>query len=70
MSFEQDGIKQVEKEELKELLKNQDQAPIIIDVRELDEYEEGHIPGLPLIPNVSFVIVIICSLPPFFRQFF
>ncbi|GAE35394.1 rhodanese-like domain-containing protein [Halalkalibacter akibai] len=54
MSFEHDGIKQVEKEELKELLKNQDQAPIIIDVRELDEYEEGHIPGLPLIPMSNF----------------
>lgn len=49
MAFEQDGIIQVEPEELKELLQ-QDDRPIIIDVREPDEYEEAHIPGLPLIP--------------------
>ncbi|WP_227936778.1 rhodanese-like domain-containing protein [Alkalihalobacillus deserti] len=50
MGFEQDGIKQVDKEELKELVKSESGKPIIIDVRELEEYEEAHIPGLPLIP--------------------
>ena len=50
MAFEQDGIIQVEEEELKELLKKKESEPIIIDVREPVEYEEAHIPGLPLIP--------------------
>ncbi|WP_144450201.1 rhodanese-like domain-containing protein [Halalkalibacter nanhaiisediminis] len=50
MAFEQDGIIQVEEDELKELLKSKNSDPIIIDVREPFEYEEAHIPGLPLIP--------------------
>ncbi|WP_100373559.1 rhodanese-like domain-containing protein [Bacillus sp. FJAT-45037] len=49
MKNEQDGIRQVEVEELKEMLKQKDSS-LIIDVRELDEYEESHIPGVPLIP--------------------
>ncbi|MFC0557739.1 rhodanese-like domain-containing protein [Halalkalibacter alkalisediminis] len=58
MAFEQDGIKQVDKEELKELLKSEVEKPIIIDVRELEEYEEAHIPGLPLIPMGTIPTVI------------
>lgn len=50
MAFEQDGIVQVEVSELKDLL-NSD--AIIIDVRELEEYDESHIPGVPLIPMNS-----------------
>ncbi|WP_088103613.1 rhodanese-like domain-containing protein [Halalkalibacter urbisdiaboli] len=50
MAFEQDGIVQVEVDELKELL-NSD--TIIVDVRELEEYDEAHIPGVPLIPMNS-----------------
>ncbi|WP_017726871.1 rhodanese-like domain-containing protein [Halalkalibacterium ligniniphilum] len=48
MAFVQDGIEQIEAEELKALLKYKE--TMIIDVREPDEYEEGHIPGVPLIP--------------------
>lgn len=58
MAFEQDGIKQVDKEELKELLKREQRNPIIIDVRELEEYEEAHIPGLPLVPMGTFPTVV------------
>jgi rhodanese-related sulfurtransferase len=54
VSFELDGIKQVEKDELKELVKNQTKSLTIIDVREVEEYEEAHIPGLPLIPMSNF----------------
>ncbi|MDG5789194.1 rhodanese-like domain-containing protein [Evansella sp. AB-P1] len=50
MSFEQDGIKQIDTEELKELVKSPEKGKVIIDVRELDEYEAGHIPGVPLLP--------------------
>jgi len=58
MAFVQDGIKQVDKEELKELIKSETTKPIIIDVRELEEYEEAHIPGLPLIPMGTIPAVI------------
>ncbi|MFC0469364.1 rhodanese-like domain-containing protein [Halalkalibacter kiskunsagensis] len=50
MAFEQDGIKQIEVSDLKELINNTTKEPIIIDVREVEEYEEAHIPGIPLIP--------------------
>ncbi len=50
MAFEQNGIIQVEEEELKELIDSKNKEWIVIDVRELVEYEEGHIPGIPLIP--------------------
>lgn len=58
MAFEQDGIKQVDKEELKEIIKGETKKTIIIDVRELEEYEEAHIPGLPLIPMGSIPTII------------
>jgi rhodanese-related sulfurtransferase len=50
MAFKQDGILQVEVDELKELVKKKAKEPIIIDVREVEEYEDAHIPGVPLIP--------------------
>ncbi|WP_100404929.1 rhodanese-like domain-containing protein [Bacillus solitudinis] len=50
MAFEMDGIIQVENDELKKLLKEDPKQTIIVDVRELDEYDESHIPGIPLIP--------------------
>ena len=43
-----DGIVQVNHEELKKHLESKNS--IVIDVRELEEYVEAHIPGLPLIP--------------------
>ncbi len=50
MSFEKDGIVQVGPEELMEIYNSGEKEPIIIDVREPEEYEQGHIPGVPLIP--------------------
>lgn len=50
MSFEEEGIVQVDQEELRQLLATGAKEPILIDVRELDEYAEAHIPGVPLIP--------------------
>ncbi|MDV2684987.1 rhodanese-like domain-containing protein [Alkalihalophilus lindianensis] len=49
MSTELNGIKQVGTDELKAMLKHEE-SPIIIDVREHDEYEESHIKGVPLVP--------------------
>jgi rhodanese-related sulfurtransferase len=50
MSNFRDGIKQVDKEELKNILSVKDPKQIVIDVREPDEYDAGHIPGVPLAP--------------------
>lgn len=53
MSFVQDGIKQIEVAELKEVLKNKSENIVVIDVREKEEYQAFHIPGIPLIPMQS-----------------
>ncbi|SDI01530.1 Rhodanese-related sulfurtransferase [Alteribacillus persepolensis] len=51
MAYDLDGIEQIEKEELKRIYEKQEEnRPIIIDVREPSEYVEGHIPGVPLLP--------------------
>ncbi|MBU8908376.1 rhodanese-like domain-containing protein [Desertibacillus haloalkaliphilus] len=58
MAYELDGINQIEFEELKEVIKNDDDERIVIDVREPEEYEEAHIPKIPLIPMQSIPNVI------------
>ncbi|SES10409.1 rhodanese-like domain-containing protein [Salisediminibacterium halotolerans] len=45
-----EGIKQLSFSEVKELYDQSVKKPILIDVRELEEYTEAHIPGIPLIP--------------------
>ncbi|MFS0787337.1 rhodanese-like domain-containing protein [Shouchella sp. 1P09AA] len=52
MSKTEDGILQISTSELKDELQNKKphDEPIVIDVREVTEYEDGHIPGVPLIP--------------------
>ncbi|WP_078595256.1 rhodanese-like domain-containing protein [Evansella clarkii] len=50
MPYELEGVNQVETEELKEILENDDNEKVILDVREPEEYEAGHIPGIPLVP--------------------
>ncbi|MCR6095731.1 rhodanese-like domain-containing protein [Salipaludibacillus agaradhaerens] len=52
-THEKDGIKQIDKESLKDLLSKGDPKQIVLDVREPDEYVSGHIPGVPLIPMHS-----------------
>nr|WP_096435779.1 rhodanese-like domain-containing protein [Alteribacter populi] len=61
MAHETDGIKQVDVNELKELLKSNPEDTIVIDVREPEEYEAGHIPGVPLLP--------MHSIPPLLEGF-
>lgn len=58
MSFEMDGIVQYEQEELQALLEDKNKKQIIIDVRELDEYDAGHIPTIPLIPLQQLPVLI------------
>lgn len=53
MSQQKDGIKQVDKEELKQILAKKDPKQVVVDVREPEEYTERHIPGVPLAPMMS-----------------
>lgn len=43
-----DGYRQITQEEAKEMMDTQE--VIILDVREQDEYDSGHIPGAVLLP--------------------
>lgn len=44
------GISHFDVRELKSVLDDSANDSIVIDVREVEEYEAGHIPGIPLIP--------------------
>ena len=48
MRSEKDGIPQWDYEEIEKHL--DDESITFVDVREPDEYDEGHIPGVPLLP--------------------
>ncbi|RKL67764.1 sulfurtransferase [Salipaludibacillus neizhouensis] len=50
MSSENKGVTQIDKDELKNILSASDSNKIVIDVREPEEYNDAHIPGVPLIP--------------------
>jgi rhodanese-related sulfurtransferase len=50
MAFMQEGVKQIDVNELKDILKKKQENVVVIDVREREEYDEFHIPGIPLIP--------------------
>lgn len=50
MSNENKGVTQIDKDELKNILSDSDNNKVVIDVREPEEYNEAHIPGVPLVP--------------------
>ena len=54
MNHEVDGVKQIKEDELQRLLQEGKKDRIFIDVREVEEYDEAHIPGVPLIPMSTF----------------
>lgn len=58
MGYEQEGVWQYEFDEFIELTERDDQNLVVIDVREIEEYVEGHIPGVPLIPMGEIVYMI------------
>ncbi|RXI98319.1 rhodanese-like domain-containing protein [Anaerobacillus alkaliphilus] len=58
MSFMHEGVKQIELNELKDILSNKPENVIIIDVREQEEYDSFHIPEIPLIPMSNFPNII------------
>lgn len=58
MTFVQEGIKQIDVAELKEILKNKPENIVVIDVREKEEYQASHIPGIPLIPMQSIPTIV------------
>lgn len=50
MRHEKEGIKQIRPEELLQLFRDQPEHVELIDCREPEEYEAGHIPGIKLVP--------------------
>lgn len=50
MSTVIEGVSHIDAQKLKQIIDSPDHDAIIIDVREVEEYESGHIPGIPLIP--------------------
>lgn len=50
MSYELQSIKQISNDELKQVLQTPSEKAMVIDVREPDEYNAGHIPEVHLLP--------------------
>ncbi|TFB24105.1 rhodanese-like domain-containing protein [Filobacillus milosensis] len=57
MTNELEGIKQIDYKELNDLI-NSNSSEYVIDVREYEEYVEGHIPDIPLIPMSEIIDLI------------
>lgn len=55
MSSVIEGISHLDVKELQSVLEDAANSSIVIDVREVEEYEAGHIPGIPLIPMGDIV---------------
>jgi rhodanese-related sulfurtransferase len=55
MAFEKDGIKQLTAEEVQKALENPREDLVFLDVREDEEYEAAHIPGVHLLPTSEFM---------------
>ena len=58
MAYEKEVISQLETVELEEILKEERRSAIVLDVRELEECVDHHIPDLPLVPMGEIVNVI------------
>jgi rhodanese-related sulfurtransferase len=55
MAYEQDGVNQIEVNELYEALEKKDDKVVLLDVRENEEYNAGHIPGVKIVPTSQFM---------------
>ena len=58
MPHEVEGISHLDAKELKARLDDKNDRTLVIDVREVEEYVEGHIPNVPLIPMGDFIDII------------
>lgn len=58
MAFLKENISQLSYDEVLDIYEKKQDEPILIDVRELEEYVEGHIPGIPLIPMSEIVDIV------------
>lgn len=54
MAHEIDGIKQIDKDGLAQELEQKRENVVFLDVRENEEYNAGHIPGVKLLPTSEF----------------
>jgi rhodanese-related sulfurtransferase len=50
-----EGVPQLSVEDVREILEKKPEGVHLIDVREEEEYEAGHIPGIPLVPMSEIV---------------
>lgn len=55
MAFEKDGVKQLTTDEVQRALNHTKDNLVFLDVRENEEYNEAHIPGVQLLPTSVFV---------------
>lgn len=55
MAYEQDGINQIEVNELYQALEKKNEKVVLLDVRENEEYNAGHIEGVKIIPTSQFM---------------
>lgn len=58
MVYQKESVKQIDVEDLENILDKEDSKEIVIDIREYDEYIDGHIPGVPLIPMSEIANVV------------
>ncbi|MBB5171884.1 rhodanese-like domain-containing protein [Texcoconibacillus texcoconensis] len=58
MAFTKETISQLNYDEVYNIYQDPNATAILIDVREREEYEEGHIPGIPLLPMSEIIEVI------------
>jgi rhodanese-related sulfurtransferase len=55
MAYKHEDVTQVEVNELLEAFEKNDDNIVLLDVREYEEFNAGHIPGVQLIPTSQFV---------------
>lgn len=64
MAYTYDGVTQLETEEVVEIFKSKPENVVLLDVREHHEYNEGHIPGVQLLPTSQFIARFKAELDP------
>jgi rhodanese-related sulfurtransferase len=64
MAYDLDGINQIEENEMLEIYEKKQIETVLLDVREQDEYDAAHIPGVKLLPMSEIVEIFKQELEP------